>query len=84
MLTNYGRADCVDAVWEKGIIISGKNPNLYRMDDYGNVIYKASYGKYSEFGWNIDHIIPISRGGTNHIFNLRPLNSRANSSDGNR
>ena len=49
MSTNYGRSECVNAVWEKGHII---NEDL-----------KNKYGKYGQYGWNIDHIIPISRGG---------------------
>ena len=43
----------IDQVWEKGKVIPGKNPNLYRQDKLGNTMYKPSYGKYSEMGWNI-------------------------------
>lgn len=54
----------IDQVWEKGEPIRGKNPDLYRMDKLGNVMYKPSYGKYSKMGWNIDHSKPQSKGGT--------------------
>lgn len=51
MSTNYGRVGCKDAVWEKGLKIYGKNPNIYRVDAYGNELYKPSYGKFSSKGW---------------------------------
>lgn len=47
-------------------------------------MYKASYGLYSPMGWNVDHSKAVSNGGTNHINNLNPMNSRANSAKGNR
>lgn len=34
-----------EKIWEKGIPVRGKNPNLYRKDKLGNVMYKHSYGK---------------------------------------
>ena len=45
----------LDQIWDKGAIIRGKNPDLYRKDIYGNTMYKPSYGKTSEMGWNVDH-----------------------------
>lgn len=70
----------IDQVWEKGDVIPGKDPNLYRLDKFGNQMYKPSYGKFSEQGWNIDHSKPQVKGGTDHLNNLQPMNSRANSS----
>lgn len=72
----------IDQVWDKGEVIPGKNPDLYRQDKYGNQMYKPSYGKYSEQGWNIDHSKPQALGGTDHLNNLQPMNSRANCSKG--
>lgn len=71
-------------VWEKGDIIKGKNPNLYRMDQYGNEIYFPSYGKTSSKGWEIDHSKPISKGGTDHINNLIPTYWLINRKKGNK
>lgn len=74
----------IDQVWDKGEVIRGKNPDLYRRDKFGNIMYKPSYGKYSSMGWNIDHSKPQSKGGTDHLNNLQPMNSRANSSKNNK
>lgn len=76
--------DKKDEVWEKGKTIRGKDPNLYRRDKEGNEMYKPSYGKFSEKGWNIDHSKPKDKGGTDHLNNLQPMNSKANSSKGNK
>ena len=76
-MSNFSK-ERIDQVWDKGEIIPGKNPDLYRQDKYGNQMYKPSYGKFSEQGWNIDHSKPQSKGGTDHLNNLQPMNSRAN------
>ena len=70
--------DRLDQIWDKGATIKGKNPDLYRKDIYGNVMFKPSYGKISEMGWNVDHSKPQTLGGTDHLNNLQPMNSRAN------
>lgn len=69
-------------VWDKGQTIRDKNPDLYRKDIYGNTMYRYSYGKTSAMGWNVDHSKPQALGGTDHLNNLQPMNSRANSSKG--
>ena len=72
----------IDAVWEKGKKIPKKDPNLYRKDNEGYVIFKTSYGKQSEMGWEIDHRNPISKGGTDSMRNKQPLHWRANRKKG--
>lgn len=67
-----------EEVWGKGKKIRSKDPNLYRKDDLGNEIYYPSYGKNSDKGWEIDHSKPVSKGGTDHLNNLRPLKTSAN------
>ncbi len=35
-------------------------------------------------GWNVDHSKPQSKGGTDHLNNLQPMNSIENSRKGNK
>lgn len=65
-------------VWEKAKPIRGKNSNLYRQDCFGNAIYKPAYGRNSSMGWQVDHIHPQSKGGTNARRNLQALQTKAN------
>lgn len=76
--------DKKDQVWEKGSRVRGKDPDLYRKDVFGNELYYHSYGKISEKGWEIDHIKPQSKGGTDHLNNLQPMHPIANRMKGNR
>lgn len=68
----------IDAVWEKGKPIKGKNPELYREDAFGNEIYKPSYGKEGEKSWEIDHKRPPNKGGSESLRNKQPLQTAAN------
>lgn len=70
--------------WDNTRRISGKNPNLYRRDSAGNQIYKPAYGKNGPQSWEVDHIKPKSKGGTDAPRNLQALQTRANRSKGNR
>jgi hypothetical protein len=54
------------------------DPNEYRLDDLGAIIKKSEQGQKNEFGWTIDHIFPLSKGGDSDIRNLQLLHWRNN------
>lgn len=60
-------------VWEKGKPIRGKNPDALRQDVYGNKIKRSAHGKTSPDGWEKDHKTPKSKGGSDSVSNLQPL-----------
>jgi len=65
--------DVIWKVWAKGEIFAGNDPVFWRKDACGAWIYRGDHGKRnSEYGWVIDHIKPVSEGGTDKISNLRP------------
>jgi len=76
--------EILDIIFKKGDIIIGENPKLYRKDIFGSIICRIEYGELSIMGWEVDHIIPLSKGGTNDLDNLQPLywkNNRKKSDD---
>lgn len=53
-------------------------------DVCGAEMDKSAHGKEGRFGWDVDHIVPLSRGGTNSLSNLRPLHWENNDAKGNK
>lgn len=58
------------------------NPDIYRSDPYGNQLYRQSYGTNGKQGWQIDHIKPQNKGGSDDLINLQALSSHVNMQKG--
>lgn len=85
--------DKIRTIWNKSIIVEkitvdGKeikiDTNRYRQDACNAWIEWGEYGNETDFGWEIDHILPEAKNGTDHTDNLRPFhwkNNRKKSDD---
>lgn len=66
--------EIIQKVWERGTIVPNNDPNLWRKDEHGAWIGRVLYGnRMSQFGWEIDYVIPPPQGGVSDESNLRPL-----------
>lgn len=67
------------AVWNKGNNLRKNGNYFYCEDSMGNTIrYDAHDNTNDVEGWEIDHIIPTSKGGPDTLENKQPLQWNAN------
>ena len=69
-----------EEVWSKAIYCDEvSEAKGFRKDDNGNWIHRDQYGnRENEYGWEFDHVIPVSLGGHGGLGNIRPLHWKAN------
>lgn len=74
--------EIINAVWAKAEFVSySAELSGFRKDQCGAWIQRWAYGdRSSPYGWEIDHITPLSHGGDNKVSNMRPLHWGNNAS----
>ena len=60
----------VEQVWNKATEVSGYDSNKWRKDACKAWIRKDLHGMETTYGWEVDHIYPESKGGSDDLSNL--------------
>lgn len=68
----------IEQVWQKANPVEGYDETKWRKDFAGAWIQRNQFGIRSEYGWEIDHMLPKSMGGSDEASNLLPMHWRNN------
>lgn len=75
--------EIIDHIWQTAKMVDGMDARMVRKDPCGAWIVRDKFGMSdNSYGWEIDHIFPISLGGDDNILNLRAMNCANNRSKG--
>lgn len=68
----------INKAWKNAKPVRGEDSAKIRQDPYGNKIRRDSFSKSSAMGWEVDHIKPKARGGSDSTQNLQALKTSVN------
>lgn len=69
-------------VWDKATIVPNYDSNIWRQDFAGAWIRRDAYGQRTKYGWEVDHLVPVSKGGSDDLSNLAALHWQNNVTKG--
>lgn len=69
--------------WSQARTVQGWDGRVFRQDACGAIIEHSQYGKrQTTYGWEIDHIVPLSIGGADEFGNIQALHWENNVAKG--
>jgi hypothetical protein len=69
LLTEYTQEQLKAAAWRNSLPVGVGD--IFREDCDGRLIHTDHYGKHTQYGWEIDHIMPKALGGLDIPSNVR-------------
>ncbi|KAJ9140468.1 hypothetical protein P3X46_031114 [Hevea brasiliensis] len=70
--------------WEKAEKVKGRDPDRWRRDPLGNIVFRKLVGCPGCLCHDYDHIVPYSKGGKSTLENCQVLQATVNRSKGNK
>ncbi|KAK7265806.1 hypothetical protein RJT34_33429 [Clitoria ternatea] len=70
--------------WEKAPKVKGRDPDRWRRDALGNIVFRKLVGCPGCLCHDYDHILPYSKGGESTLENCQVLQATVNRAKGNR